>query len=59
MDYINVVWLAVSALTTALSAFFGVRIAVARLETRLQALDDQLVMLHERITRLERPFFEK
>lgn len=46
-------------LGSALAAFFGVRISVARLEERLRAQEYQMAQLVERVERLEAPHFAK
>lgn len=56
---INLVSLIVSAIVTGLSAFFGVRIALARVEERLKAIAEQLAHQDTRISRLEEPFFKR
>jgi uncharacterized membrane protein YciS (DUF1049 family) len=46
--------LILNAVITAVSAFFGVKIAVARIETRVKSLEDCFDDLNERTKYLER-----
>jgi len=49
----------VTGLMTAAGAFWGVRVALARVEERINSLAQIVQQLQERVARLEAPFFNR